>query len=207
MVKKITTIAMAMAFLASFSSTASAALITDAGVVGVISGQPFEPVEANEKAAAQYLLNMLASTTDLDGPGGVAAGANTCNYLNVVPNCWATSATEFSGTITSDGAKSATGDFTVNAGYEYVMAKYDGPQGGYVLFYVGGNAVTLPQYSFPLWGGNSTQYGMSHHTAFNAVTTGGQCFGCTSVPDGGSTLLMLGAALGGFGVVRRRFIA
>ena len=39
---------------------------------------------------------------------------------------------------------------------------------GYVLFYIGGNAVVVPEYSYPLWGDNEAQHKISHYTGFNA---------------------------------------
>lgn len=200
MVKKITLIAMTMVFLASFSSTASASLIDTVGVVGAIKGKIDNSSPEKEKLAAQYLLDMYFGSTDANG---YAAGANSCNIIGDA-GCYATGPTEYTATITGDGVQYLK-DYTVDAGYEFALAKYDGQNGGYVLFYLGGNATVLPAFSAPLWG-TGTQYDISHHTVFNADVTGKPTpFG--TVPDGGSTLLMLGAALGGFGFVRRRFKA
>jgi len=72
--------------------------------------------------------------------------------------------------------------------YSYLFAKYDGPNQGSVIWYVGNlsGTVTIPSD----WNG----YGLSGSTLF---TPGGQ------VPEGGATVLLFGAALGTLGMVRR----
>jgi VPDSG-CTERM motif len=201
MVKKITIIAMTMVFLASFSSTASASLIDTVGVVGVIKGKLDNASPETEKLAAQHLLEMYFGSTDANG---YAEGANPCNIIGDA-GCYATGPTEYTANIAGDGVR-YNNDYTVDAGYEFALAKYDGQNGGYVLFYIGGNATALPAFSAPFWG-TGTQYDLAHHTVFNATDVTGEPTPFGAVPDGGSTLLMLGAALGGFGFVRGRFKA
>lgn len=72
--------------------------------------------------------------------------------------------------------------------YSYLFAKYDGPNQGSVIWYVGNltGTVTIPSD----WQG----YGLSGSTLF---TPGGQ------VPEGGATVLLLGIALGTLGMARR----
>jgi hypothetical protein len=73
--------------------------------------------------------------------------------------------------------------------YSYLFAKYDGPNQGSVVWYVGnlnGN-ITIPS----AWNG----YGLSGWTLFGP---GGQ-----GVPDGGTTVMLLGTALSGLGIARR----
>ena len=72
--------------------------------------------------------------------------------------------------------------------YTYLFAKYDGPNAGSVVWYVGNltGIITIPQQ----WG----QYGLSGWTLFGGPGT---------VPDGGTTVMLLGAALGALGMVRR----
>jgi hypothetical protein len=81
---------------------------------------------------------------------------------------------------------------TINLGtglYTYLFAKYDGPNYGSEVWYVGnlsGN-ITIP--------GFAGRYGLSGYTLFGP---GGQ-----GVPDGGTTAMLLGAALSVLGVARR----
>ena len=72
--------------------------------------------------------------------------------------------------------------------YTYLFAKYDGPNAGSVVWYVGNltGIFTIPQ----AWKG----YGLSGWTLFGGPGT---------VPDGGTTVMLLGAALGALGMVRR----
>jgi hypothetical protein len=83
---------------------------------------------------------------------------------------------------------------TINLGananglYTYLFAKYDGPNAGSVVWYVRNlsGKITIPS----TWNG----YGLSGWTLFS---------GGVGVPDGGTTVMLLGAALGALGLVRR----
>ena len=74
-------------------------------------------------------------------------------------------------------------------GFLYLLAKYDGPNGGDEVWNVQGltGLMTIPLTGFG-------QYGLSHFTLFG---------GGTQVPDGGTTAALLGAALAGMGFLRR----
>jgi len=87
------------------------------------------------------------------------------------------------GTVTSIDLGSQAGV------YIYLFAKYDGPNQGSVVWYVGNltGTITIPAD----WNG----YGLSGWTLFNGV--GGP------VPDGGTTVMLLGTALGALGMARR----
>jgi hypothetical protein len=81
---------------------------------------------------------------------------------------------------------------TINLGsglYSYLFAKYDGPNYGSEVWYVGdlSGIIHIP--------GNFGQYGLSGWTLFGP---GGQ-----GVPDGGTTLMLLGAAVGALDMARR----
>jgi protein with PEP-CTERM/exosortase system signal len=73
--------------------------------------------------------------------------------------------------------------------YTYLFAKYDGPNYGSEVWYVGDLSGTI---TIPATAGG---YGLSGWTLF---TTGGQ-----GVPDGGTTLMLLGMAFGSLGMARR----
>ncbi len=80
---------------------------------------------------------------------------------------------------------------TINlgTGYQYLFAKYDGPNYGSEVWYIGdlSGSITIPAFA--------GQYGLSGWTLFNP--------GDNQVPDGGSTVTLLGAALAGTGLLRR----
>jgi hypothetical protein len=73
--------------------------------------------------------------------------------------------------------------------YSYLYAKYDAGNAGAVVWYVGNlsGEITIPDD----WNG----YGLSGWTLFGP--------GGNGVPDGGTTAMLLGAALGALGMARR----
>ena len=101
----------------------------------------------------------------------------------------------------SDGGPTLTIDLT--GSFQYLVVTWDGQNGGVAVFDVSslgaGDHIVLSRYAFPdaathgdLLPGNG-QYLMTHWTLLNP----------TSVPDGGATVMLLGAALGALGMARR----
>jgi VPDSG-CTERM motif len=85
---------------------------------------------------------------------------------------------------------------TIDFGLEretYALFTWDGPNGGTLIYYVGDETgpVTFESPTFP----TGRQYGLSHY----------MFTGPSTVPDGGMTLVLLGGAVAGLGVLRRRF--
>lgn len=80
-------------------------------------------------------------------------------------------------------------DLGAQGTYLYLFAKYDGPNQGSEVWYVGdlSGVITIPNF----W----NQYGLSGYALFGP---GGQ-----GVPDGGTTVMLLGTALGALGMARR----
>ncbi len=164
-------------------TSASALTINDPGVVGTFNpGTTGNPPSA-EAAWLQQLLD-LPNSSDV--------------VIDGVQYMTRTTPPDYSGTIdASDLSKDDSGGTSVPAGWEWVVGKYDGPNAGYVAWYIGGAAVTLPQYPAELFTSNPTQYELSHWTAFNRTDNP------PSVPDGGSTVLLLGAGLAALSLARR----
>jgi len=79
----------------------------------------------------------------------------------------------------------------LGTGYEYLFAKYDGPNYGSEVWYVGGlsGIITIP--------GFAGQYGISTTALFTPFSD--------SVPDGGNTVALLGVALTGLAGIRAKF--
>jgi VPDSG-CTERM motif len=73
--------------------------------------------------------------------------------------------------------------------YSYLYAKYDGPNFGAEVWYVGNLSGMI---TIPATGGG---YGLSGWTLFGP--------GVTQVPDGGATVMLLGAAFCALGIARR----
>ena len=87
--------------------------------------------------------------------------------------------------------------FAVATGWDYVLVRYDGPNGGLVLFKLDGNGGSIPFFGYDLFTSGSTDsYGVSHYSLVGAHTT--------SVPDGGTTAALLGLGLVGMSFVARR---
>jgi hypothetical protein len=159
------------------------------GVLGTVRpGVPFSEPEVDDYV--NFLLDMsLNSTTTSDGQTYVR---NTA----LDPG---------TGSVSSTDYLTGTGTF-VEAGWEYLAAKYDGPNGGLVVIYLGGESATLPTTSWNLWVNKQGKgYGLSGWIAYNTVCL----VNCTlpdepepSVPDSGSTAMLLGSVLFALAVSR-----
>ncbi|MSU62731.1 MAG: hypothetical protein EXS31_10100 [Pedosphaera sp.] len=182
MKKIITTLSVIIACACFLGTSASALNFTSAEFLGIIeTGEPASI--ANEVG---YVNTLLAQASP-SGPTTIS-GHNYTRSSN--PDLGSGSVSD------TDAVKDESGGVSVPAGYEYLLAKYDGPNAGDVLWYLGGAAATIPANSFGLWvNRGGTGYGISHFTVFNP--------GDNHVPDGGMPLVMLGTALTGLGVVRR----
>jgi hypothetical protein len=173
---------------ALFAIPASALTLTTPGVVGAIYTGTQPSPASNELAWANYLLGLGANATvTVDAPGD--SDPATEQYR--------TSATDYNATLSGGtqvpGNNAQPSTYNVSA-YSWVLAKYDGKNAGYVLFYVPDTNGTISGYSNPLWGSKPGQYALSHYTYFTSATR---------TPDGGATLLLLGLALSGIGAGRR----
>lgn len=145
---------------------------------------------------------------------GIPAGdSDITSYLNHLIGMSLSSANSFSGqdftrsgnsfspldaaTLVSRTTSGFSGNTVkVTSGYEYLMAKYDGPNYGTEVWYIGNLTGTI---TIPAFGG---QYGISGYALFTpkTTTTNHQA----TVPDAGSTAFLLGAALSGLGMMARR---
>jgi hypothetical protein len=100
---------------------------------------------------------------------------------------------DYSGVLVG-GVRVNTGDGSnIPAGYDYVMAKYDGQNAGWVLFFIGGEASSIPDYPWNLWTTNDDQYRLSNYTLFNR----------TQVSEPG-TIALLGLGILAIGLALRK---
>jgi hypothetical protein len=106
------------------------------------------------------------------------------------------------GTNILDGTTPVT--VSLGTGFQYLVAAYDGPNGGVAVFNVAGltGSVDLYRYAKPLangnlLGSNTAQMGYFKMTSWTLLNPTGV------VPDGGTTVMLLGAALGALGMARR----
>jgi hypothetical protein len=173
--------AMAFAVVGSLSSL-SALTIGDTRDLGLIDkNQP-----ANPTSSAGFI-NILLDQSLGSGPTTIGENAYTRTTNNPLSGSYSDavfSGVEFAANVTS---------INLGSGYEYLLAKYDGPNFGSVVWYVGDltGDITIPLY------GSDNQYAVSHTYLYNPKTS--------SVPDTGMTVMMLGGALACLGVLRQRF--
>jgi hypothetical protein len=135
--------------------------------------------------------------------GGSPLYSRSFNNFGSLPQATAT------GAVLSGDIAEGTTPVTVNlgTGFQYLVVAYDGPNGGAAIYNVGGltGSVDLYRYAKPLangnlLGSNSAAQGyfkMTHWTLLNPTGAG--------VPDGGATVMLLGAALGALSMTRRFF--
>ena len=170
------------AVMLAFSHNASALAFGDARDLGqVLFGIPSG--DADRTAYVNHLIDMAPGTSD--SFSGQTFTRSLANPGPGFPN-YPDAVFALNGTSTSIDL----GDGTL---YSYLFAKYDGPNAGSEVWYVGNlsGIITIP--GFGLAG---QHYGLSGWTLFGPGGTPG-------VPDGGTTVMLLGAALGALGMARR----
>ena len=159
----------------AFSNNAKALTIGDAHELGFVNfGIPSG--DADRLTYVNHLIGMALGTSD-KADGQTYFRSN--NSFGQLPQ--AVLAGHVNGTST-----------TINLGsglYTYLFAKYDGPNYGSEVWYVGDLSGII---EIPATAGG---YGLSGWTLFGP--------GIPGVPDGGTTAMLLGAALGALGLARR----
>jgi VPDSG-CTERM motif len=162
----------------TYNATADTTLtFNDQYVVGTISpAAPADPADV-----ASYINNMI---TLLPGTSDTFSGQTITRSTNLFGSLPAASAT---GTVSGT---STTIDLTVLGTFTYLFAKYDGQNDNSVVWNISGltGVLTIPAFG-PLG------YGLSGWILFNQTGVG--------TPDGGTTVMLLGVALGALGMARR----
>lgn len=183
--KKILTVISCALLVAFSASTASAVTLStaDSNFIGTVD--PATPSNTADAALyTNYLVNLSAGThndVDLEAlfPGG---GPDIYDFVRTA-NCPACPDVTGTGAVKVD--TNTVVDLNVSV-WSYILAKYGTT--GYVWYIADNVLITLPG----TLGGN----GLSHYTLFNP--------GGTFVPDGGTTLSLLGLGMLGLGYLRRR---
>ena len=207
MKKKLTNWAGAVAGVCLALSSARANTVTlDVGlssplVIGEVIPQILSPPgqEARDLSMANTLIGMYNAGTPSTAPYLISANS----FATPLPLATATD-----DVITPGGGMSFAADgnvmITLGTGYNYLLAAYDGQNSGAVLWDISGLAagtiIEIPAAAQPDASGTDLvdgKYGITTWSTFNADNN-------TSVPDGGSTALLLGAALSGLGLIRRK---
>jgi hypothetical protein len=178
---------LAIAVCAPLLANATTITFGDALDLGLIS--PNHPADPSSSASyVTFLKNMAPSAVVNGGPGGNTF-TRTANFPNSPTFADAVFATELSFTVSGNTATVNLG----STGYFYLLGKFDGPNFGSEVWVITGltGTITMPEF------GSGNQYGLSHVYVFNPGS---------GLPDGGTTLMLLGSALGGLGLVRRFFL-
>jgi len=148
------------------------------------------------------MTNALIAIGSLGGQTTINGGlySRSFNSFGSLPAATATGA--LLGTNIAEGTTPVT--VNLGSGFQYLVAAYDGPNGGVAVFNVAGltGSVDLYRYAKPLADGNLVGSNVAAQGFFKM--TGWTLLNPTgTVPDGGTTVMLLGAALGGLGVARR----
>jgi hypothetical protein len=167
-----------LAFTNNANADATLGFFPDTHVVGTISpGAPADPADV-----ATYINNMIALPL---GGSDTFAGQTITRTTNVFGSL--PSIPIPSGGVTGTGT---TIDLNTLGTFTYLFAKYDGQNDNSQVWNISGltGIITIPA-NGPLG------YGLSGWILFNQTAPG--------VPDGGTTVMLLGTALGALGMARR----
>jgi hypothetical protein len=190
---KIAGLMAAVAIWIGASSSGNAALVfgfpmnyATADIVGTAEGFNGDNPGNDASWLAQNLLNVVGLNATATYPLGnplTTAGTDT-EPTRVYHN---SSVVDYSGTIQGLGIKSETpanapfitagtvagvsyDSVHAPSGYQYAIAKYDGKNAGWVMFYLNYQDAYIPKLSQSFWGTAGTdQYAISSFTVFNAV--------------------------------------
>ena len=164
------------AVMLAFSHNASALTIGDSQELGFV-----DPGLPASDADRTLFVNSLI---------GLALNGSTHVIIGPHDNLITRSNNDFGSLPTAVFALNG-GTTTIDLGtglYSYLLAKYDGPNYGSEVWYVGNLSGII---TIPATGGG---YGLSGWTLFGPGA---------GVPDGGITVMLLGVAIGALGIARR----
>jgi len=157
------------------------------------------------------MTNQLLSMGVGDSGNFTVNGTNSL-YSRSFNNFGSLPAATAAGAVTGTGIQDGTTPVTVNlgTGFQYLVVAYDGPNGSVAVFNVAGLTGSVDLYRYAkretvngnptgnLLGSNTAAQGYFRMTGWTLLNPTG------TVPDGGTTVMLLGAALGALGMVRRK---
>jgi hypothetical protein len=178
--KYLAALALAAASLVAFPTIANALTIGDNQELGFVQyGIPSGTTD--RLTYVNHLIDMPLGTSDTaDGQDYT----RSTNFFGSLPDAVLAGAVDGTSTTINLGS---------GGSYSYLFAKYDGPNYGSEVWYVGNlsGVITIPS------GAGEQNYGLSGWTLFGPG-------GGNNVPDGGSTLAMLGIAMTGLSLLKRK---
>lgn len=174
-------------------------------VIGEVIPQVLSPPgqEARDLSMANTLIGMYNSGSPSAAPYFVSGNS----FATPLPPAVTTG-----DIITPAGGINFTPDnlqvvITIGSGFKYLLAAYDGQNSGAVLWDISGlpagTILDIPAFALPNAAGTDLVNG-ADPLKFGITTWSMFSPGTTSVPDGGTTVVLLGAALSGLGLVRRK---
>jgi hypothetical protein len=171
------------AVLLALGCTAKATTILDFGDSRDL-GQVLFGIPSGDAARVTYVNHLVSMTP---GTSDTFAGQT---FNRTLASCGACTATSLP---VINGGKGVT-DINLGAGgFLYLFAKYDGPNAGSEVWYLGG---LTGEISIPAQGLAGQKYGLSGWTLFGPGV---------AAPDGGATAALLGLSLAGLAGLRARF--
>src|SRR4029077_19542358 len=169
--------AVMLAFTNNASADATLGFFPDTHVVGTITpGAPADPADV-----ATYINFMTALTPGTSGTFSGQTVARSTNLFGSLPTA--------SGQSTVSGTGTTINLNAIGTTFTYLFAKYDGQNDNSQVGNISGLTGVI---TFPAFG--PLGYGFSGWIFFGPAS---------GVPDGGTTVLLLGAALGALGMARR----
>jgi hypothetical protein len=175
------------------------------GLLGQSGGQA-----VRDALMTNNLIPMALGTHSGANPGTQAHPfySRSLNAFSPLPTATTTGSVIASG-LGSGSGTSVSIDLSQTGTFTYLVAAYDGPNGGVAVWDIAGltGTITFAAYAFPelngihdtgnlVNGASSLKFRITSWTLLNPISP-------PSVPDGGATVMLLGAALGALGIARR----
>jgi len=167
--------------------------------------------QSGGQADRDVLMTNQLLSMGLGASGSFVVNGTTSLYSRSFNNFGSLPAATATGNVLGTGIQDGTTPVTVNlgTGFQYLVVAYDGPNGSVAVFNVAGLTGSVDLYRYAkretvngvptgnLLGSNTAAQGYFRMTGWTLLNPTGQ------VPDGGATVMLLGAALGALGMVRR----
>jgi len=194
--KSLTKLAAGVACSCLLMTSAKAITIVDWTTYGVGTFNPFIIPSAVDNS---YVQNMINTYNAAAGPATIGGETYTPHQGTLTPPPNLPNSPSLGGNVSvANGPLSFNIDLGAGGAGNYLLAGWDGPQGIHAVYYIGG-LTGIISLNNDIPGNNSDGQPFSRKGLSNYWLSGG-----SNVPDGGSTLALLGFALTGVGLLRRK---
>lgn len=208
--EKISKLALAVA-IACFAVSGARGVTLNVGLSDSLAiGDVINGIQAGGQEARDVIMVNNLLTVALNTQSSALAGdvgdlyQRSGNVFSPLPAATATGAISANGVGSIPDNSVALLDITLTSSFRYLVAAYDGPNGGVEVWDIAGIAagstISIPRYAEPIGVNGQLQQSSRYlMTGWSLLNPGGN-----SLPDGGTTALLLGTALAGLGVLKRR---